>query len=82
MCTNYYNCNYGSRHTKLAKPILQYNLDGSLVKCWESIRKIKRTLGYHEASIIACCKGKLKDSHSGKIYPVKSAYGYIWKYKN
>ena len=81
MCNNKYNCTYGSRRTKLAKPVLQFTLDGILIKEWESIREINRTLGYAQASIIACCKGQLKDSHTGKTYPSNSAYGYKWKYK-
>lgn len=81
MCTNYYNCNYGSRHTKLAKAIEQYTKEGTLVKVWTSINEIRKSLGFNHASIIACCRGVLKDSHNGKVYPVKSAYGFIWKYK-
>lgn len=81
MCTNYYNCNYGSRHTKLAKPIEQYALDGTLIKTWTSINEIRKSTGYNHTPIIACCKGVLKDSHNGKIYTAKSAYGFIWKYK-
>ena len=82
MCTNYYNCNYGSRHTKLAKAIEQYTLNGILIKTWTSINKIRKSTGYNHTPIIACCKGFLKDSHNGKIYSAKSAYGFIWKYKS
>ena len=82
MCTNYYNCNYGSRHTKLAKAIEQYTLDGTLVKTWTSVNEIRKSMGYNHTSIIACCKGILRDSHNGKIYSAKSAYGFVWKYKD
>lgn len=82
MCTNYYNCNYGSRHTKLAKAIEQYTLNGILIKTWTSINEIRKSTGYNHTPIIACCKGFLKDSHNGKIYLAKSAYGFIWKYKS
>ena len=81
MCSNKYNCRYGSRRTKLAKPVIQETLEGKFVKEWISIREITRTLGYARACISACCKGVLKSSHTGKIYPVRHAYGYKWRYK-
>ena len=81
MCSNKYNCRYGSRRTKLAKPVIQETLDGKFVKEWISIREIMRDLGYARACISACCKGFLKSSHTGKIYPARSAYGYKWKFK-
>lgn len=81
MCDNKYNCTYGTRKTKLAKLILQLTLDNILVKEWPSIIEIRKSLGYAEAAIIACCKGRLRDSHTGNIYPANSAYGYKWKYK-
>ena len=81
MCSNKYNCRYGSRRTKLAKPVIQETLEGKFVKEWISIREITRTLGYARACISACCKGFLKSSHTGKIYPVRNAYGYKWRFK-
>lgn len=81
MCTNKYNCNYGSRKNALSKPIIQETLDSQFVKEWISIKEVERTLGFSNAPIIACCKGHLKDSHTGNIYPVHQAYGFKWKYK-
>ena len=54
MCTNYYNCNYGSGHTKLAKAIEQYTLNGILIKTWTSINEIRKFTGYNHTPIIAC----------------------------
>ena len=51
MCSNKYNCRYGSRRTKLAKPVIQETLEGKFVKEWISIREITRTLGYARACI-------------------------------
>lgn len=82
MCTNKYNCNYGSRKNALSKPVLQYSLDGKLIKEWPSIRELERQTGYKTLSISSCCKGFLKDWKSGIVYPVHKAYGFIWKYKN
>lgn len=81
MCTNKYNCNYGSRKTALSKVVIQETLDGQFIKEWPSTREIERTLGYSNTSISACCKGYLKDSHSNKIYPVHKAHGFKWRYK-
>lgn len=81
MCNNLYNCTYGSRKTKLAKKVLQFSLDGVLIKEWNSTREIERTLSFPNSAISSCCRGYQKDSHSGKVYPVHQAFGYIWKYK-
>lgn len=70
MCTNRYNCNYGSRRTALAKPVIQ-----------ETLRQIERELGYKHTSISSCCKGEIKDWHTGRVYPVHSAYNFRWRYK-
>lgn len=59
----------GRRNTHLHKPILQLKLNGELVKEWECIADVVQK-GYSPGNICYCCKGKLK-----------SAYGYLWKYK-
>lgn len=73
------NCNWGTRtermrnkrKNKMGKPIIQYDLDGTYINEYPSIRDIKRQLGYNSTGIIGCCKGKPK---------FKTAYGYIWRY--
>lgn len=54
---------------KLAKPIIQFDKQGNIVKLWESGQEIKRQLGYSCGNISAACRGKHK-----------SVYGYIWKF--
>ena len=50
------------------KPILQYSLDGEFIREWDCASDVgKRERG----GIKQCLRGKSK-----------SAYGYIWKYKN
>ena len=49
-------------------PILQYDLDGNFIREWECATDVGREVQGH---ICACAKGKLK-----------TAYGFIWKYKN
>ena len=80
-CDKTYNNNYGHRnknisiknknHPSLSKKVLQFKLDGTFVKEWESTMDVQRNLGFCQSSISACCRGK--HAH---------AYGYIWKYKN
>lgn len=81
-CTAKYNLNYGT-HTKkvvekltngpLAKKVAQYDLDGNLIKVWDSIREIKRCLGYDNGTISKFCRNKVNCKH---------CYGFIWKYSN
>lgn len=71
-CDAKYNINYGTRNDKVAssrkKPILQYDLEGNLIREWLSATDVGKEA---QANICSCLKGK-----------IKTAYGYIWKYKN
>lgn len=51
-------------------PILQYYLDGTLIKEWHDGNEIEKELNIKKHGIQACCNGRKKTS-----------YGYIWKYK-
>lgn len=50
--------------------ILQYNLDNTFLKVWNSASEAEQALGINHSHIAACCRGKQKTSG-----------GYIWKYK-
>lgn len=63
--------NYDILYKKNAKPVLQFNLDGSFVKEWLSASEVQRELGIKFQSVNACCNGKIKKSN-----------GFIWKFKN
>ena len=68
------NCNYGTRNQKIgaghSKVVEQYSLDGRLLATYSST-KIAAEHCHMKASCIAqCARG---DS--------KTAYGYVWKYK-
>lgn len=52
------------------KPILQYSKDGQFIREWESGLEIISTLGYSKGNISECC-----NNHR------KSAYGYVWRFK-
>lgn len=68
------NTNWGSRNERISKncskPVLQFTLDNILVKEFLSIIQIERELGFSCGNIVNCCKGRYK-----------TAYGYIWRYK-
>ena len=51
-------------------PIIQMNLDGEIIREWESIKEAIETLGYKSNHICECCKNKRKTSN-----------GFRWKYK-
>ena len=49
------------------KPILQFDLDGNFIREWECTADVGRKV---HGTICQCLKGR-----------IKTAYGYIWKYK-
>lgn len=51
------------------KPIVQYDLEGNVVREYEKIRSVVE-YGFDENSIPQCCNGNLK-----------TLYGYVWRYK-
>lgn len=55
-------------------PILQYDLEGNLLKEWISYGEIERVLGFPKSNIKACCNKK-------KYHERQYAYGFIWKRK-
>ena len=54
---------------KRKKPIMQYSLQGELIKTWDSARDVQNELGFYESNINKCCKGK-----------INSYKGYRWQY--
>ena len=70
-CDRKYNINYGTRTVKCSKPVLQFTKDGEFVREWKSTMDVQRNLGFDNTSISSCCTGRYK-----------SAYGFIWKYKD
>jgi hypothetical protein len=47
----------------------QMDLDGNIVKTWDSVRDIEKNLGYDSSSIIKCCNHP--DTH-------KTSHGFKW----
>lgn len=53
----------------VAKKTYQYDLDGNLIKVWNSVKEASTTLKLKSGNIASCCSGRLK-----------TAYGFIWKH--
>lgn len=73
-CTHKENMNHGTKQDResLAKTkynVLQYDLDGNLIKRWFNLREIILNTNYKKANIMYCCKHKYR-----------TAYGYRWEY--
>ena len=70
-CDASYNINYGTcverRSAKRKKPILQFDLEGNFIREWPSAIDVGKR---ERANIKECLRGK-----------TKTAYNYIWKYK-
>ncbi len=49
-------------------PIQQFSVDGRLIKTWDNVKQILKTLNIKNIS--SCLNGK-----------EKTAYGYVWKYE-
>ena len=82
-CTALYNSNYGTRAERIskkqtnnrpdAKPILQCDKDGNIIREWLSISQAAREGNHDLRSIQHCLHSK---------YSYKTHHGYIWKFKN
>lgn len=72
-CSAKYNINFGTRtervSKKLSKTVLQYDLEGNLIREWASANECGRN-GFNQSHITDCCKGKRK-THKGFIFKYK-----------
>lgn len=73
-CTRRYNLDYGTRvkrmKDKLAKPVLQFDMDDNFIKEYDSQSDAAKAINGCQASISSCMRGKA-DSYKN----------YKWKYK-
>lgn len=67
-CDSKYNNNYGTKIDRQKKPILQFTLDGEFVREWPSATDVGQEV---KKQINNCLRGR-----------AKSAYNYLWKYKD
>lgn len=63
--------NIRKSHKLEMKPVYQYTLDGKFIREFESMREVKRELGYDNSKIGRCCHGKQKSHH-----------GFLWSFAN
>ena len=68
--TNKFKNSMKENGIKRRKSVLQYSLDGCLIKEWKSITEIKNTLGFSISNISRCCRNEQLIANN-----------YIWKYK-
>jgi len=68
--SNYIN-KVKNKYSSLRTSVLQFTLDGNIIKEWGSIIEIEREYNFKNSNISAVCGGKQK-----------TAYGYKWAYKN
>jgi group I intron endonuclease len=72
---NIRKCKLGKKQPGISeskmKSILQCDLQGNIIKEWDSIKYAGETLGLNPNGISLCCRKKLKKSQ-----------GFIWKFKN
>lgn len=59
----------GIRHACSVRTSQMDILTGCVIKVWDSMNDIQRSLGFNQANISACCSGRQK-----------TAYGFKWKY--
>ena len=57
------------KNGKTSKKVLQFTLNGEFIREWPSTAECERN-GFDSSFVSSCCRGKYK-----------SAYGYIWRYK-
>lgn len=55
----------------IIKPICQYDIEGNLLNCWDSIKAAEYELGFNNSKITAAAKGG---------YGRRTAYGFVWRY--
>lgn len=72
-CTHKYNMNYGELKNKIGKAnsiqIIQKDLNGNVIKMFNSAMEAQRETGIRNGNINECCKMKRK-----------TAGGYLWEY--
>lgn len=59
---------YNNRYSR-ARKVRQLALNGNLIKIWECMRDVERSINIHHSAISMCCKNK-----------IKTAGGYKWEY--
>lgn len=67
------NIGYGGSHKTNTSQLLQYNLDGTFVKEWDSVQEASLNTGYTDKAIYRCLEEQKSTSKCGD---------YMWVWKN
>lgn len=72
-CDRIYNLHYGTamqrRSEKIITPVIQFTLDGELIRKWGSMKDIENALGINRGNVSNACSGRCK-----------SVGGFKWEY--
>lgn len=79
-CTRKYNINYGTgkwrKWENKTKHVIQKDLQGNLIKEWNSCYEIERELGFSQSNIRNVC-----NNYEWKGHHWKTHKGFIWEWK-
>lgn len=67
---------YEASAKKQSKPVLQFDMDGSFIKAWESLASVQRHTGFFGSYIGKACNRKGKGAMKDGV-----AYGYKWYFE-
>lgn len=69
-CDRIYNLHYGTamqrRAEKESVPIIQFTLDGELIRKWDSMQAVMKELGINRGNISNACSGRCKSAGNSK----------------
>lgn len=72
-CSKKYNLSYGTRIERIVqhfkKSVAQIDMDGNVVRIFDSLSDAERIFGYNHSNVSNCCNGK-----------IPTAYGYKWRF--
>ena len=70
------NHDYKAIGLRRRKPVLQFDLNGEIVRCWSGLCEISEKLGFGKGNIYCACRRKGYGKYKQGI-----AYGFKWFYK-
>ena len=78
---NFENISKIEEPQKNISEVLQYDLNGHIIKEWSSAREAERQLKIPNVNILRCCCGGFFMKSRNKWVQTKQAGGFIWRYK-
>lgn len=68
---------HGYLWIKFGRKVEQRDINGALIAVYDSQAEASRATGISSGQLSACCNGR----HYGKPAEVKTAYGFLWRFK-